>query len=320
MAIDCKLVADIGATNTRVALVENIKVAKESIRRYENQAASSVYEIISNYMLQMSTKSVGSVCLAIAGPVVKNRAEMTNLSWKIEKDVLTEITGAKNVKLLNDLQAQALALETLEGKNIRNLWGPTKPKDNQLKLVSNIGTGFNISLAIPTETNTIVPPAEAGHTNLPTRNDLEVEISNFIRSHKGFASIEHILSGNGLVILNKFFNPKLKKTSVQIIEDGKRNKQYANQVIDTFVTFMGSVLGDLTLTLLPYGGIFLVGSVSRAIAPFIKETTFGKAFCDKGQFSEFARQFSVNLVLDDLAALNGCTNFLVSLKPELLSI
>ena len=75
---------------------------------------------------------------------------------------------------------------------------------------------------------------------------------------------------------------------------------------------MGSILGDLVLTSLPYGGVFLVGGVSRAIAPFIKEKTFEKAFCDKGQFSDFNKKFTINLILDDFAALKGCAKFLKS--------
>jgi glucokinase len=76
---------------------------------------------------------------------------------------------------------------------------------------------------------------------------------------------------------------------------------------------MGHVIGDLALSHLPFGGIYLVGGVSRAFAPWLDEFGFAEAFRAKGRFSDFMEQFGVQVVTDDYAALTGCASHLAKL-------
>ena len=81
-------------------------------------------------------------------------------------------------------------------------------------------------------------------------------------------------------------------------------------MVDVFASFMGSVLGDLALITLPFGGIYIIGGVARAVYPFLDAQNFISGFCDKGRFSDFNSEFSVQIIDDDFAALNGCVSFL----------
>jgi len=106
----CYLVADIGGTNTRVSLTQDTHLLQNTAQRFENKAAGSLEEILSEYLRLQANPSIDGVCVAVAGPVDKDRAELTNISWTIDVRELKKVSGADIASLLNDLQAQGYAL------------------------------------------------------------------------------------------------------------------------------------------------------------------------------------------------------------------
>jgi glucokinase len=282
---------------------------QHTAQRFENNAAGSFEEILSEYLRLQATPRLDGVCVAVAGPVDKDRAELTNISWTIDLGQLKKVSRTATAGLLNDLQAQGYALPALESKHLKHLFGPQSVRKDERMLVCGIGTGFNIAQFIPISDGAVVPPAEAGHGRVPVRTERERWIVDQITADQGFASVEHILSGKGLALLNSYICPDVSRTSQEVIKDAK-NDPHARKVVDCMIGFAGSIFGDMALTILPFGGIYLIGGVSRAIAPFMNSENFGAAFCDKGRFSEFNQQFGVRLVVDDFAALKGCANYL----------
>ena len=305
-----ELVADIGGTNTRVGLSQNSKLVRQSIKKYPNANVKSLDEILMRYLSEQKLDTVSGVCVALAGPVRKDIAQMTNLSWEITKDSLARVTGAKTVGLLNDLQAQGYALDHLLDDHLLPVFGKRFLGSRETKLVCGIGTGFNACTVISSLNGIMVPAAEAGHYRLPAASQQQKEIVNVLETKFGFASVENILSGNGLVELNNFLCPNTPRTAQDIIQSATAGAQDAKEVVDVFASFMGSVLGDLALITLPFGGIYIIGGVARAVYPFLNAQNFISGFCDKGRFSDFNSKFSVQIIDDDFAALNGCVSFL----------
>ena len=305
-----ELVADIGGTNTRVGLSQNSKLVRQSIKKYPNANVKSLDEILMRYLSEQKLDTVSGVCVALAGPVRKDIAQMTNLSWEITKDSLARVTGAKTVGLLNDLQAQGYALDHLLDDHLLPVFGKRFLGSRETKLVCGIGTGFNACTVISSLNGIMVPAAEAGHYRLPAASQQQKEIVNVLETKFGFASVENILSGNGLVELNNFLCPNTPRTAQDIIQSATAGAQDAKEVVDVFASFMGSVLGDLALITLPFGGIYIIGGVARAVYPFLNAQNFVSGFCDKGRFSDFNSEFSVQIIDDDFAALNGCVSFL----------
>jgi glucokinase len=303
------LVTDVGGTNTRVSLTLGTRLLENTTEIFQNRGAGSLEIILSQYLARQSKPDIDGICVAVAGPVAQDTAEMTNISWTIDLDQLKKVSGAPTAGLLNDLQAQGYALSSLEDANVKHLFGPETANRDQRMLVCGIGTGFNIAQFIPTSYGSIVPPAEAGHTRIPVRTELERWIVDQIMDDKGFASVEHILSGKGLTLLNSYICPEVPRTPQEVIRDA-HNDPRARDVVDCMIGFAGSIFGDLALTTLPIGGIYLIGGVSRAIAPFIHSDNYGAAFCDKGRFSDFNQKFATRIVVDDFAALKGCANYL----------
>ena len=207
-------------------------------------------------------------------------------------------------------RGQLDALNVLRLESLKHLYGPAKAKVGATKLVCGIGTGFNIAAAYPASKGVLVPPAEAGHVRLPVATPIQRELSDWITSERGFASVETVLAGNGLETLNRFFDPEHPRSASEVMQAAQDGQREARQVVTCFASVMGSYFGDLALAHLPLGGIYMIGGVSRAIAPYVTPENFGATFHDKGVFSDYMSEFPIFLVEDDFAALKGCLGYL----------
>ncbi|WP_102223622.1 glucokinase [Acidimangrovimonas sediminis] len=315
------LVADIGGTNTRVALAEGVSILKETIRRFRNADHSGLEEVLTTYLADAGSgggSGGGAVdcagaCIAVAGPVRDGAASLTNLDWSMDGALLARATRAERVAILNDLQAQGHALGQLGPGALRTILPGAPAKPDAARLVVGVGTGFNAAPVHVTPVTRIVPPAEAGHITLPVRSAADLALAEALGARHGFASVEDALSGRGVEAVYAFTSGGQRKTSDQImeaLEDG--SDPAALETATTIVRLFGAVAGDLALQHLPFGGIALCGGMARAFAPHLEPLGFLKAFTDKGRFSEFLKGFPVQVIEDDYAALTGCAAYLAS--------
>jgi glucokinase len=311
------LVADIGGTNTRVALARGRDVIAGSIRRYANAGETGLEPVLRRYLAEEGNPGLAAACVAMAGPVKDGRGTLTNLDWSMDKDTLAGATGAGVTAILNDLQAQGHALGFLGAGTTREILPFSEASGHAAKLVVNVGTGFNIAVVFDTEGGRLVPPAEAGHITLPVRSDEDLRLARFVGATHGFASVEEVLSGRGIVQVHDWVGHEAgtptSSSSAEIMAALERRDERAVRAARVFVRYLGEVSGDLALVTLPFGGVWLVGGLARAFAPYLQEFGFVEAFRDKGRFSEFMEGFGVGVVEDDNAALIGCAAHLSGL-------
>ncbi|MCV2870095.1 glucokinase [Defluviimonas sp. WL0002] len=310
------ILADVGGTNTRVALARYGQVDRGSIRRYPNAGHSGLEPILSGYLSDMGEVRTAGACVAAAGPVEAGRAEMTNLSWVIESQGVADATGAGTVAILNDLQAQGHALGHIaQGASRPILQG--ERAEGQVQLVIGIGTGFNAAPVYDTASGRIVAASESGHVSLPIRTDADLRLASQVGGKHGFTGVEEVLSGRGLEqtfswVAHEAGSDQTRDAS-SIMQGIASNDDLARAAGGVFVRMLGMVAGNLALTFLPFGGIYLIGGVARAFAPHLEDLSFREAFFDKGRFSQFMERFPVSVVEDDYAALTGCAMHLTAL-------
>ena len=192
------LVADIGGTNTRVALAEGKKVLQDTIRRYANRDYPGLESVLRQYISDEGDVDTKAACVAVAGPVRDGTASMTNLDWTIDESTLARATSAEEVAILNDLQAQGHALGHLEDEKVPTIIDGPDATDMATKLVIGVGTGFNAAPVFETKSKRLVTPSEAGHANLPIRTEQELRLCQFVSTAHGFPAVEDVLSGRGL--------------------------------------------------------------------------------------------------------------------------
>ncbi|MEL7179321.1 MAG: glucokinase, partial [Pseudomonadota bacterium] len=192
------IVADIGGTNTRVALADGRRIIEGTIRRYRNSEFPGLETVLTRYIADEGGVDPIAACVAVAGPVRDGQATMTNLDWTIDKNTLARATKAEKVAILNDLQAQGHALGHIDAANIRTILSGPDASANAAKLVVGVGTGFNAAPVYDLAQGRIVTPSESGHANLPIRNEMELRLCQFVSTAHGFPAVEDVLSGRGL--------------------------------------------------------------------------------------------------------------------------
>ena len=314
----CSLVADIGGTNTRVALAEGADVVASTVRKYRNSDFEGLESVLRRYLDDAGGVQPSGACVAVAGPLHNGVGELTNRNWTFDTDTLVRTTNSEKVAVLNDLQAQGYALPFIAKQNIRQIIPAKAVSANATGLMIGIGTGFNAAAVIQTGAGVIVPPSEAGHANLPIRTDADLRLSRYIETAHGFPAVEDVLSGRGLERVYAWLGHEAGKedalSSDEImtrVSEGRDER--ATEAVAMFVRILGTVAGNLALIQLPFGGVFLIGGMARALAPHLLPCGFAEAFRDKGRFAGLMENFGVSVIEDDFAALTGCASHLTAL-------
>ncbi|MGH1412158.1 MAG: ROK family protein [Pelagimonas sp.] len=309
------VVADIGGTNTRVALTQGTKIRHDTIRRFRNAENTGIEPILAQYLAEMNAQP-DAVCIDMAGPVHEGVGELTNLDWRVESSALADTTKAGTVAVLNDLQAMGHALSHIGPESLQQVMPGQDATDSALavRLVVNIGTGLNIAPVYHSQGQTTVPPAEAGHISLSVQTAQELRLRDWLAESHGTPGFEETLSGRGLEHIYAFHcredGTGDPLTAAEIMAAFDEGQDRALRSLRMFTRFVGRYAGDTALITLPFGGIFLVGGVMRHVGPHLLDLGFAEAFVDKGRFSDYMAQFPVHLMTDDYAPLAGCAGHL----------
>ncbi len=310
------LVADIGGTNTRVALAEGSRLRPETTRRFRNADYPALAPVLRDFLSVVGSPEIDGTCVAAAGPVRDGVALLTNLAWTVDGAELQRATGAPRVAVLNDLQAQGHALGHLDPANLRVLIPGPHPRRAGPMLVVGVGTGFNAAPVHDVAGLRLVAASECGHAGMPVRTAQDLRLAEFVQTVHGFAGVEDVLSGRGLERLYAFTAAEAgledRKSAAEIMaaiaEPGP-----ARAAAELFARLLGAEAGNLALIHLPFGGLYLCGGVARAFAAHLGLMGFAENFRDKGRFSAFMDDFPVCIVEDDYAALTGCAAYLATL-------
>lgn len=303
------LVADIGGTNTRIALTHGRDVQHDTVRRYANAGVSGLETHLRTYLDDLQPGQLTGACVALAGPVHNGVGQMTNLSWRIDRDQLGAVTGASKLAVLNDLQAQGHAVGQLAEVDLTRFLPQPAASPHAARLVVGLGTGFNAAPIYDTAGGQFVPPSECGHITLPRSTPAMSALADNLAAQHGFAAIEDALSGRGLVAIHHHLH-RDTLAGPEIISRLEQGDADATATATLFVQILGTVIGDLALIHLPFGGIYLCGGMARAIAPWLEPLGFDQALRAKGRFGDFIGQFGIALITDDYAALTGCATHL----------
>jgi len=307
------LVADLGGTNTRIALADGGVLRQGSIRRVRNAGRPGIGPILRDYLAEIGAEPCAAACLSVAGPVhgrgTAAVAAMTNLDWRIEAGALASELGLPRVALLNDLQAQGHALAGLPAQALIPILPGRPAGPEATRLVVGAGTGFNAAPVHRTRHGTVVPPSECGHVHLPRHGTTEEALARHLAEAHGIATVEEALCGRGLVALHAWLSGRTL-TGEAILAGLEAGEPAALRTGQLYARLMGRTLATLALIHLPHGGIYLIGGVARALAPHLAGLGMGAAMAEMGRFSDLAGGFPVLAVADDYAALSGCARHL----------
>ena len=139
----------------------------------------------------------------------------------------------------------------------------------------------------------------------------------------GHVSIERIVSGMGLLNIFSFMRGagrhRVPEWLAQDIDKNdparaiteaaiKNNDPLCREVLSMFTSILGSIAGNLALTVLATGGLYLGGGIPPKILPALADGVFMNAFSNKGRFKDLLENISVRVILNDRAAILGAAH------------
>jgi glucokinase len=327
------LAGDVGGTKTLLALFE--APASGGPPAIAREAALPSREFptfegaVRRFLGQGPPVRVAAACFGVAGAVVEGRCTTTNLPWALDERTLQADIPAGRVKLLNDLEATAHGVLSLEGASIATLQPGTRRTGNVAVIAA--GTGLGEALLVWDGRRHLVVASEGGHADFAPRSDVEHDLLKFLKKEHGHVSYERVLSGPGLLNVYRF----LRETSGLAEPAWLRARIAAGdpsaavsaaglegadpicgQALDVFVGLYGAEAGNLALKGLTVGGVFVGGGIGPKIRPRLTDGTFVQAFRDKGRFTDLMASIPVHLVLESRTALLGAARVAVALSRE----
>ncbi len=313
------LAGDIGGTKTSLALaaMSDGHLRMESIRSYPSQEYDSLEAIVDSYLASAQVL-VDRACFGVAGPVVDGQATITNLPWVISEANLHIKLQQVPVRLINDVTALAYAVPALDRAALATLQeGNTDPR-GAIGIVAP-GTGLGVGYLCWDGTRYRPGASEGGHADFAPSDDLQARLLTHLRSHYGHVSWERLASGPGLHALYRFLRqeqgPEPAETTAQLAAGDPSaaisalalsgEDPVCSQALDIFVSIVGAYAGNLALTLMATGGIYLGGGIPPKILPKLQDGTFLRAFHNKGRLSHVVERVPVHVVLSSHAQLVG---------------
>jgi glucokinase len=344
------LAGDIGGTKTILRLVESQsdnanQAASKQITRYEqtypSQSFADLVPMVRQFFQSVTEKvdekfnpkDVKKACFGIAGPVLNNTSELTNLNWLLSGERLAAELNIDQVLLINDFAAVGYGVLGLAPEDLYCLQEAPKYPQGAIAFLG-AGTGLGEGYIIPASSGKYrVFPSEGSHADFAPRSYLEFQLLNYLRERHQLerVSIERVVSGIGIASIYEFLRDQdPNQESVELAEVYKiwqqemgksektvdlsakvsqaalvGNDYLAGQALKLFVEAYGAEAGNLALKLLPYGGLYVAGGIAPKILPLLKNENFMKAFSDKGRMRPLMEKFPVYIVLNSKVGLIG---------------
>lgn len=328
------IVVDIGGTKVLLAAVDNNSLIE--ITSYKSSDYNSFEDLLDNYLDKLSNKNnykinLKQLSLAVAGPVINNNSKLTNLSWDINSKDIVNKYSINNISVVNDLEA--IAAEIISSDNlicINNIC-------NKLFLNKNIaivapGTGLGVAYAVFNKSGYIINSTEGGHIDFAARDNLQIELFNYIKNKYNInkVNIELICSGIGIANIFDFFinYKKLELTNYKlddifdkdlvpyIINNYKNNScEACVKTINLFLEIFAGVLQTVALIYMSTGGIYLSGGIAMALSSVLTDNKINKSFLEifytNNSMSHILKQIPIYLSLDKNIALKGALKFIL---------
>ncbi|WP_062218315.1 glucokinase [Aureimonas sp. D3] len=307
------LIGDIGGTNARFALLVDAFAEPKNFPIVQTADFPNIDDAIQATVLDKTSIQPRSAVLAIAGPISGDEIELTNCHWVVRPRRLIEDLGFEDVLLVNDFEAQALAVSALPDAGREAIGLAGTPHDGA-RVVVGPGTGLGVAGLVKARRMWIPVAGEGGHIDLGPRSARDLAIWPYLETIGGRVSAEQVLCGRGLVNLYNAIG-RADGREVQphspasITAAAGSGDETAREAIRLFGIYLGRVAGDLALVFMARGGVFIAGGIFGHIAPYIDRAAMRAAFEDKAPHEALLRDMPLYAITLPLAALAGLATF-----------
>jgi glucokinase len=307
-----RLIADIGGTNARFALLGESGWHEEIVLAcadYPDLVAATEHYL----------RSVGAAsgpqrpheaAMAIAGPITSDIVRMTNHVWEFSAAHTRERLGLRRLIILNDFTALAMAVRHIPPHELDPI-GNGRPVPNMPIAVLGPGTGLGVSGLLPTGSHWIPLQGEGGHVTLAVMNEREIGVLQQLNRRFSHVSAERVLSGPGLVNLYDALCaldgrvPEVLKPADITRRAGEGSCRICLETVSIFCSLLGTLAGNLVLTLGALGGAYIGGGIVPSLERLFTSSNFRDRFEDKGRYADYLAQVPTYVIRTKLPALIG---------------
>jgi len=308
------LCADIGGTNARVAIVEDLQV--KLIRVYPTADVPGLPTLLERFAKDTGIKLPKYFALAAAGVMTDGRIKGTNIPWDIDCREIQQELSPQQCIVLNDFEAAAWGLLAI-GEEMLVKIGGAEPIAFGTKAILGAGTGLGEAIVVHCQQTWQVLRTEGGHTSYSPRDETGLALLAHLMKTYGHVSFERLLSGSGLVEIYRFLaqdHPErlerlasysLRQQPAHITTLAQDGDVVACRAVDFFLETYGEEASNLALKCLPLGGVYLTGGVTLHLLDFLLKSRFRACFEDKGRMKELLMEIPVFLVKEPLLGIIG---------------
>ena len=316
------LAGDIGGTKTLLALYAGADdlhkpLAENSFPSSENDSL----EMCVRTFLAQTGATIDAAAFGVAGPVIHGAARVTNLKWQMNETDLAAASGARTVRLLNDLESIANAIPVLDERDVVQLNDVQADTSGAIGVVAP-GTGLGEAFLVRESGTYRAHPSEGGHCDFAPNTDLEIEMLRFLLPvFDGHVSYERVCSGIGIPNIYNFMKwsgyaelheieemlAAAKDPTPVIMTNAMSDapSPRCKATLDMFCSVLAAQAGNLALTVMATGGLYLGGGIPPRILPALQRESFLQSFLSKGRLRSLMSRVPLRVIINNKAGLIG---------------
>ena len=305
-----RLCGDIGGTKTLLGVFQGEHLVTH--HRVANADFSDFASLLAAFLADTQTDPalITGGCLAVAGPIADDgrKAALTTLPWTIDVDALSRRFGLPGLCLANDFAAAALgAVAATSAQRLTLQAG--EPLATAPCLVVGAGTGLGMAIVLPQDGHWRVLAGEGGHVAFAPADEQQMALWTFLHARHGRVTWERVVSGPGLTAIHEFVGGA-RLSPEQIATEAQNDPTGAERrALDMFLAAYGAFAGDMALTCLARGGVFLAGGIAAKLLPVLPQSGFLAAFNAKAEHAAIAAHMPIHVATDPLLGLHGALHF-----------
>jgi glucokinase len=312
------LAGDIGGTKTLLGLFDEARPRPRLVTRrsYETNAFDSFSAILDAFARDVGVCfPLSAAAAGVAGPVIGDRAELSNIDWDISSREIANRCSTSGVRLLNDLEAMANSVEVLTEDELSVLQAGVPRADGNAVVIA-AGTGLGEAYLHRVNARLGPVASEGGHADWAARTDPEVGLLEMLRGDYGRAEVEHVLSGPGLRNIHRFTHDGedchpvrgLPADQVPAAISGAALEGRCPKCVEAlsmFVSAYGAEAGNLALRGMATAGVFIGGGIAPKVLELLTRPRFLEVFRDKAPMTKLIDTIPLKVILNPQAGLLG---------------